>query len=57
MALSLEIERLWRDRLRGECPGQLSYVGTARMVSLWLPWLLIALLRGGAPFAYLRGPC
>jgi hypothetical protein len=21
---------------------QLSYVGTARMVSLWLPWLLIA---------------
>jgi len=21
---------------------QLSYVGTARMVTLWLPWLLIA---------------
>jgi hypothetical protein len=35
---------------------QLSYVGTARMVSLWLPWLLIALLQGGVPFAYLRRP-
>ena len=35
---------------------QLSYVGTARMVPVWLPWLLIALLQGGAPFAYLRRP-
>jgi hypothetical protein len=33
---------------------QLSYVGTARMVPLWLPWLRIARLQGGAPFAYLR---
>ena len=31
---------------------QLSYVGTARMVPLWLPWLLTALLQGGVPFAY-----
>jgi hypothetical protein len=36
---------------------QLSYVGTARMVSLWLPWLLIALPQGGAPFACLRKAC
>jgi hypothetical protein len=34
---------------------QLSYVGTARMVSLWLPWLLIARLQGGVPFAYRLG--
>jgi hypothetical protein len=33
---------------------QLSYVGTDRMVPVWLPWLLIALLQGGVPFAYLR---
>jgi hypothetical protein len=35
---------------------QLSYVGTARMVSLRLPWLLIALLQSRVPFAYLRRP-
>jgi hypothetical protein len=28
----------------------------ARMVSLWLLLLLIALLQGGVPFAYLRRP-
>ena len=36
---------------------QLSYVGTARMVSLWLPSLLITLLQGRVMFAYLRRPC
>jgi hypothetical protein len=35
---------------------QLSYVGTARMVSLWLPWLPIGLLQGGVLLAYLRSP-
>jgi hypothetical protein len=25
------------------------------MVSLWLPWLLIARLQGGVPFAYRLG--
>jgi hypothetical protein len=35
---------------------QLSYVGTDRMVSLWLLWLLVARLQGGVPFAYLRRP-
>jgi hypothetical protein len=35
---------------------QLSYVGTARMVPLRLPWLLIAMLQGRVTFAYLRGP-
>jgi hypothetical protein len=34
---------------------QLSYVGVARMVPLWLPWMLIAMLRGSVLFAYLRG--
>jgi hypothetical protein len=33
---------------------QLSYVGTDRMVPVWLPWLLIARPQGGAPVAYLR---
>ena len=33
-----------------------SNVGTARMVPVWWPWLLIALLQGGVPFAYLRRP-
>ena len=32
---------------------QLSYVGAARMVPLWL---LIALLQGGVPFAYVPRP-
>ena len=35
---------------------QLSYVGTDRMVPVWLPWLLIARPQGGAPFAYLHRP-
>jgi hypothetical protein len=35
---------------------QLSYVGTARMVPLRLPWLLIAMLQGRVTFAYLRRP-
>jgi hypothetical protein len=34
---------------------QLSYVGVApRMVPLWLPWLLTALVQGGVPFAHPR---
>jgi hypothetical protein len=33
---------------------QLSYVGTDRMIPVWLPWLLIALLQGGVRFAHLR---
>jgi hypothetical protein len=33
---------------------QLSYVGTARMVSLWLHWLPRGLLQGDVLLAYLR---
>ena len=35
---------------------QLSYVGTARMVSLRLPWLQIARVQGRVTFAYLHRP-